>query len=325
MIIPCDKAIRCPGVTSQGYDYPVANFSSERPDENIIPVINYDGDPPPLDGNPNTFVTKGCVSWCISNTSQLEADLCAAAQAVLCIPDTPGGGGGGGGGGAGPTPSTKASPGPGRGPGPVPGTNPKKYGNNAQTCSVTCPNGQVFTATIDAGKVVSNSQAKADAIVHSLACKEAQKKVICIVTFNGFACADPLFSDLEYEFTFTAITSAPPLTWSISGGSLPPGIVLETTGELHGFPYQPGFYNFVVQATDANGNTTNTANTFQVFGITNPNLPNGTVGVAYSEQILTGGGTAPVTFALSVGSSLPVGLTLSSSGMISGTPTVVTP
>jgi len=52
-------------------------------------------------------------------------------------------------------------------------------------------------------------------------------------------------------------------------------------------------------------------------------IKGGIVGTAYSETISTVGGTAPYTFVLTSG-SLPSGLSLNSStGVISGTPTVV--
>jgi hypothetical protein len=51
-------------------------------------------------------------------------------------------------------------------------------------------------------------------------------------------------------------------------------------------------------------------------------LPNGTVQVAYSQQITGSGGTEPYTFAVTNG-TLPAGLTLTSSGLVSGTPTTV--
>jgi hypothetical protein len=44
------------------------------------------------------------------------------------------------------------------------------------------------------------------------------------------------------------------------------------------------------------------------------------VGVVYSQQLAATGGTGPYTFAVSSG-TLPAGLTLSSSGLLSGTPT----
>jgi hypothetical protein len=51
-------------------------------------------------------------------------------------------------------------------------------------------------------------------------------------------------------------------------------------------------------------------------------LETGSVGVPYSESIAVIGGTAPFTFAVTSG-SLPPGLTLSTAGVITGTPTTV--
>ena len=52
-----------------------------------------------------------------------------------------------------------------------------------------------------------------------------------------------------------------------------------------------------------------------------PPLPHGTVGVAYSRTITASGGTGPYTFTVTAG-SLPPGLsTITSGGLISGTPT----
>jgi len=49
-------------------------------------------------------------------------------------------------------------------------------------------------------------------------------------------------------------------------------------------------------------------------------LPNGTTGLAYSQTLTATGGTAPYTWSVPAG-GLPAGLTLSSAGVISGTPT----
>ncbi|TIV01520.1 MAG: autotransporter domain-containing protein [Mesorhizobium sp.] len=51
-------------------------------------------------------------------------------------------------------------------------------------------------------------------------------------------------------------------------------------------------------------------------------LPAAQYGVAYSQTITASGGTSPYSFALTSG-SLPAGMTLSSTGTLSGTPTVV--
>ena len=56
--------------------------------------------------------------------------------------------------------------------------------------------------------------------------------------------------------------------------------------------------------------------------ITTSSLPNWTETMAYNQSIATTGGTAPLTFSLSAG-TLPAGLSLNSStGVISGTPSV---
>lgn len=51
-----------------------------------------------------------------------------------------------------------------------------------------------------------------------------------------------------------------------------------------------------------------------------PTLPNGTVGVPYSQTITASGGTAPYVFSVTAG-ALPAGLTLTPGGLLSGTPT----
>jgi len=55
--------------------------------------------------------------------------------------------------------------------------------------------------------------------------------------------------------------------------------------------------------------------------IATTSLPGGTQGAAYSQSLTAGGGTAPYSWSLVSGSSLPAGLTLSTGGVISGTPT----
>jgi hypothetical protein len=54
--------------------------------------------------------------------------------------------------------------------------------------------------------------------------------------------------------------------------------------------------------------------------ITTSSLPNGTVGVAYSQTLAATGGTVAYTWSIASG-TLPAGLALSAGGVISGTPT----
>ncbi len=112
-----------------------------------------------------------------------------------------------------------------------------------------------------------------------------------------------------------------PVTWSISAGSLPAGLSLSAAGAISGAATAAGAPSFTVKATDAAG-----ASATQVLSITiNPALaittatvPSFNVGAAYSQPLATSGGTGAVTFSLASG-LLPVGMTLSSAGVISGT------
>lgn len=54
---------------------------------------------------------------------------------------------------------------------------------------------------------------------------------------------------------------------------------------------------------------------------TGSTLTAATVGAAYNQTLAASGGTSPYTWALATGSSLPAGLSLSTAGVLSGTPT----
>lgn len=58
------------------------------------------------------------------------------------------------------------------------------------------------------------------------------------------------------------------------------------------------------------------------LSISTTSLPSGTVGQPYAATLTATGGVAPYAWSLASGSSLPAGLSLSSSGQITGTPTV---
>jgi hypothetical protein len=59
-----------------------------------------------------------------------------------------------------------------------------------------------------------------------------------------------------------------------------------------------------------------------LFSVTTSVLPDGMVGVPYGAQLDVSGGQQPYTWQIAQGSApLPPGLSLSSSGVISGTPT----
>lgn len=127
-----------------------------------------------------------------------------------------------------------------------------------------------------------------------------------------------------YNQAITATSGTGPYNFVVSGGALPTGLSLSSAGTLSGTPAIAGIYNFMVQATDANDCSGTRGYTVQITCPTitvNPaTLPNGTAGAAYSQTATATGGTAPYNFTISAG-ALPAGITLSSAGALSGTPT----
>ena len=122
--------------------------------------------------------------------------------------------------------------------------------------------------------------------------------------------------------------TAPYSNYVVSAGSLPPGVTLSTDGTLSGTPTGGGSFNFTVTVTDASANagpyTGSQSYTLVVnapaITITPALLPAGTVGVAYSQTMSASGGTAPYgNYTLS--GSYPPGLSITPSGVLSGTPT----
>lgn len=103
---------------------------------------------------------------------------------------------------------------------------------------------------------------------------------------------------------------------------LPPGLAINSaTGEILGTPTTPGVYSFTVQVVDANRQIARRNVQVTIYAVAFVNsVPDGFVSVVYSEAYIATGGTAPYSFAV-VSGSLPTGLTLSSSGALSGTPT----
>ena len=58
-----------------------------------------------------------------------------------------------------------------------------------------------------------------------------------------------------YNADFTATGGTTPYTWSVSAGTLPAGVALNTNGELSGTPTSLGTFNFTAKVTDADNRT----------------------------------------------------------------------
>ncbi|HEL2978818.1 TPA: putative Ig domain-containing protein [Stenotrophomonas maltophilia] len=113
-------------------------------------------------------------------------------------------------------------------------------------------------------------------------------------------------------------------TYSLTAGTLPPGIALSSAGLVSGTPTTTGSYSFTVRATDGFGFTGSQVYTVTVNApaivFVQTTLPGGQVAVAYSQTVSAGGGSGSFTYSVSAG-ALPPGIALSSAGVLSGTPT----
>jgi hypothetical protein len=127
-----------------------------------------------------------------------------------------------------------------------------------------------------------------------------------------------------YNKVFTASGGSAPYIFTVSNGSLPDGLHLSMGGTLSGTPTAEGFFNFTILATDRYGCTGKRSYSIDVkcadIRLSPSRLPKGTVNQPYSKTITASGGNGGYTFTVESG-NLPPGLHLSTSGVLSGTPT----
>ena len=130
-----------------------------------------------------------------------------------------------------------------------------------------------------------------------------------------------------YSQTVTASGGTSPYTYAITSGSLPSGLTMDTNSGVVSGTYSgsSGTASFTVTATDAYGCAGSTAYspamlTCPTITLSPGTLSDATVSSFYTNHISSSGGTGPYTYTVNIG-SLPPGLTLGSSGALSGTPT----
>jgi sugar lactone lactonase YvrE len=133
---------------------------------------------------------------------------------------------------------------------------------------------------------------------------------------------------VSYAQVLAASGGTTPYNWSITAGSLPAGLSLSTTGTISGTPTAAGTSLFALVATDA-ASLVSAPVTFTMtvlpnnpasLTITTPSLVSGSFGIPYYQFLTAAGGQLPYNWSLASG-TLPAGLSLSSAGIISGTPT----
>ncbi|WP_281560342.1 putative Ig domain-containing protein [Thalassomonas sp. RHCl1] len=127
----------------------------------------------------------------------------------------------------------------------------------------------------------------------------------------------------EYQASLTAAGGQPPYVWSITG-VLPNGLTFDDSGFISGIPQLGGTFNFTLTVTDQLAAQVSAALSITIsepapLTIDNQSLNDATVNESYQVQLTASGGYPPYSWG--VAGTLPDGLTLNNSGLISGIPT----
>ncbi len=133
----------------------------------------------------------------------------------------------------------------------------------------------------------------------------------------------------DFLVVFEASGGTASYVFSMPAAQLPPGLGLSSLGVLSGTPTSSGDFTFTVTARDSSSGGGFTGERTYTLSIAPPDLQlpptslaNATRGTPYSAILNpASGGVAPYRYELDAGSALPAGLSLSSDGAISGTPT----
>ncbi len=123
----------------------------------------------------------------------------------------------------------------------------------------------------------------------------------------------------SYETTLTAHGGTTPYRWTATG--LPAGLHLSSTGSITGTPTTTGASTVVLTVTSPTGRKASATFTLSVtpaLAVATTSLPAGAVGYPYSSTLSASGGLYPFSW---TASGLPPGLSMSTDGSITGTPT----
>ena len=124
-----------------------------------------------------------------------------------------------------------------------------------------------------------------------------------------------------YSAAFSALGGSPPYRWSISG--LPTGLAGDDAGNIRGNPTATGNSSVTATVTDSKGAQASATVDLTILPgplsiETGSPLPNGTVGVAYSQSFAACGGTPPYRWSITAGYAGALDIT--GDGVLQGVP-----
>jgi hypothetical protein len=194
------------------------------------------------------------------------------------------------------------------------GTLPTGVSFNASTGAFSGNTSAVgtFTFTIKATDADSQTSSKSITVT-----------VYPVLTITTTTLANGI-AGISYSAACTATGGNGSYSYSVSAGALPAGLSLNaSTCAITGPPSASGTFNFSITASD----TETTPQTYTqplsitvspALAITSTTVPNGSTSLAYTYLLAAQNGTP--SYSWSYTGNLPSGLTLSSAGLISGTP-----
>jgi uncharacterized repeat protein (TIGR01451 family)/CSLREA domain-containing protein len=185
----------------------------------------------------------------------------------------------------------------------------------------TIASGMATSGTVTANSVTGNYSVSASANGASLTNFALTNTCQTIIVTNP--ATTTCTANAAFSQTFTQ-TGGIGTTRFSTASTLPMGLTLASNGTLSGTPTQTGTFPILVKATDSNGcmgtgTTYNLVINCQTITVMNPATTTGTAFSSFSQTFTQTGGIGTTTF--STASTLPTGLTLSSAGVLSGTPT----
>ncbi|WP_269937987.1 beta strand repeat-containing protein [Arthrobacter sp. HY1533] len=210
------------------------------------------------------------------------------------------------------------------------GTGPHNFAVTAGSvpAGMTLSPGGVLSGTPTAGGPFGFTVTATDA--NGFAGSGNYSLVVASPTWTVTPAAWPLMRVLEPVSTTIVVGGGTaPYTFSTLPGDLPPGLTLSSSGEVSGTPTTAGAFQLKYSVTDSStgegpyaARVVHTVNVAPALlpTITPAALPGGIAGTAYTQQLAGENGVSPYSFSLTSG-TLPAGITLSSEGLVAGTPT----